>query len=138
VLTKMGENLVGEASPLLGHHMEIRGIGIIDIQRLFGIRAIRKRKRIEVEVELVEWDAKLDYERIGIEDKKVNLLGVDINKMAIPISPGKNITVISEVIAMNSLLKLGGLNPAKEFNDRIIKSMVDKEESAELPFEEIE
>jgi len=119
VIRKTPEVIVGTGSELLGHHMEIRGIGIIDLEALFGIRAIRVQKRIEVEVRLVLWDNDLDYERLGIEDKFTRILGVEIPVVTIPISPGKNITVISEVIAMNHMLKVYGQDAAKEFSKRL-------------------
>lgn len=119
VIRKTPEVIVGTGSELLGHHMEIRGIGIIDLESLFGIRAIRVQKRIEVEVRLVLWDNELDYERLGIEDKFTRILGVEIPVVTIPISPGKNITVISEVIAMNHMLKVYGQDAAKEFSKRL-------------------
>ncbi len=115
--------LVGTGSPLLGHHMEIRGIGIIDIEALFGIRAIRLDKKIEAVVELVRWDPKMDFDRLGIMENTVDLLGLSIDKVTIPIFPGKNITVISEVIAMNILLKYNGINTAKEFNQRLLDAL---------------
>jgi HPr kinase/phosphorylase len=119
VIRKTPELIVGSGSELLGHHMEIRGIGIIDLETLFGIRAIRIQKRIEVEVRLVLWDNDLDYERLGIEDRFTRILGVEIPVVTIPISPGKNITVISEVIAMNHMLKVYGQDAAKEFSKRL-------------------
>jgi HPr kinase/phosphorylase len=131
VIRKTPEVIVGTGSELLGHHMEIRGVGIIDLESLFGIRAIRIQKRIEVEVRLVLWDNDLDYERLGIEDKFTRILGVEIPAVTIPISPGKNITVISEVIAMNHMLKVYGQDVAKEFSKRLSaeisrKKMVDE------------
>ncbi|MDP3024806.1 MAG: HPr(Ser) kinase/phosphatase [candidate division Zixibacteria bacterium] len=131
VIRKTPEVIVGTGSELLGHHMEIRGVGIIDLESLFGIRAIRIQKRIEVEVRLVLWDNDLDYERLGIEDKFTRILGVEIPAVTIPISPGKNITVISEVIAMNHMLKVYGQDAAKEFSKRLSaeisrKKMVDE------------
>jgi len=131
VIRKTPEVIVGTGSELLGHHMEIRGIGIIDLEALFGIRAIRIQKRIEVEVRLVLWENDLDYERLGIEDKFTRLLGVEIPVVTIPISPGKNITVISEVIAMNHMLKVYGQDAAREFSKRLSaeisrKKMVDE------------
>jgi len=131
VIRKTPEVIVGTGSELLGHHMEIRGVGIIDLESLFGIRAIRIQKRIEVEVRLVLWDNDLDYERLGIEDKFTRILGVEIPAVTIPISPGKNITVISEVIAMNHMLKVYGQDAAKKFSKRLSaeisrKKMVDE------------
>jgi HPr kinase/phosphorylase len=111
--------LIGMGNDILRHHMEIRGLGIIDVQTVFGIRAIRVQKRIEVEVKLKEWDAAEDYERVGIDDRTTNLLGVQIPMVEIPIFPGKNITVIAEVVALNYLVKAYGHHPAKAFNERL-------------------
>lgn len=113
------DHLVGYGNDLLRHFMEIRGVGIIDVNSMFGIRAIRQKKRIEVEVKLVAWSDLDDYERLGIEEKKTEILGVDISQVILPLVTGKNITVISEVIALNHLLKLRGVNPAKEFDERL-------------------
>jgi HPr kinase/phosphorylase len=111
--------IIGTSSELLGHHMEIRGVGIIDIEELFGIRAIRMQKRIEVEVNLTLWEEGEDYERLGIEDKMTSVLAVELPVVKVPISPGKNITVISEVIAMNHMLKVYGENSAIEFTKKL-------------------
>jgi len=119
IIRKAPDLIVGTGSELLGQHMEIRGIGIIDIEKLFGIRAIRLQKRVEVEVHLTLWSDDLDYERLGIEEHGTTILGVRIPQVNIPISPGKNITVISEVIAMNHMLKTYGENSAAEFSKRL-------------------
>jgi HPr kinase/phosphorylase len=111
--------IIGSGSELLGHHMEIRGVGIIDVEELFGIRSIRLQKRIEVEVNLTYWSDTQDYERLGIEDNRTTILGVEIPLLNVPISPGKNITVISEVIAMNHMLKVYGENSAMEFTKKL-------------------
>jgi len=123
IIRKNPELIVGTGSELLGHHMEIRGIGIIDVEKLFGIRAIRLQKRIEVEVHLTLWHDGLDYERLGIEENRTAILGVTIPQLTIPISPGKNITVISEVIAMNHMLKVYGENSAAEFSKRLVEKI---------------
>jgi HPr kinase/phosphorylase len=119
IIRKYPDLIVGTGSELLGHHMEIRGIGIIDVEKLFGIRAIRLQKRIEVEVHLTLWRDDLHYERLGIEERRTTILGVAIPQVTIPISPGKNITVISEVIAMNHMLKVYGEDSAIEFSKRL-------------------
>ncbi|RKX29594.1 MAG: HPr(Ser) kinase/phosphatase [Candidatus Zixiibacteriota bacterium] len=111
--------VIGSGSELLGRHMEIRGVGIIDVEQLFGIRSIRLQKRIEVEVHLTPWSDSKDYERLGIEDHKTTILGAQIPTVTLPISPGKNITVISEVIAMNHMLKVYGHNSALEFSKKL-------------------
>ncbi|TFH59971.1 MAG: HPr kinase/phosphorylase, partial [Candidatus Zixiibacteriota bacterium] len=92
---------------------------IIDIEKLFGIRAIRWQKRVEVEVRLTYWEGSAEYERLGLEDRYTTILGVEIPVVVIPISPGKNITVISEVIAMNHMLKVYGENAAVELSKRL-------------------
>jgi HPr kinase/phosphorylase len=119
IIRKAPRLIVGTGDELLGHHMEVRGIGIIDIEKLFGIRAIRLQKRIEVQVNLVHWDDQAEFERLGIEDKYTTILGVEIPVVTIPVSPGKDITVISEVIAMNHMLKIYGHDSAKEFSRRL-------------------
>ena len=106
---------MGQSDDRIGHHMEIRGIGIINVEKLFGIRAVRMQKRIEVEVRLEFWDDEKEYDRLGIEDKYTTLLGIEIPVIKVPVSPGKNITVISEVISMNHMLKVLGENAAEKF-----------------------
>lgn len=118
--------LQGSPSNVLTHHMEIRGLGIIDIRRMFGIRGIRGTKDIDVVVNLDSWNDSRDYERLGVDDKTTKILGVDVPLVELPIFPGKNITVIAEVIAMNHQLKQHGEHPAKEFNERLIASMQSK------------
>ena len=115
--------LISRGHELQRHHMEIRGIGIIDIPALFGIRAIRQQKRIEVVVQLVEWNDRETYERTGLESNTVEILGVSVPQVTIPLNPGKNITVISEVIAMNHLLKYSGVHSAAKFNESLQAAM---------------
>ena len=107
--------LIGTGRHLLEHHLEIRGIGIINIASMFGVRGIRKQKRIEVKINLEDWDENKTYERIGSVDKKESLLGVEVPLVNLPIYPGKNITVIAETIALNHMLKVYGKNAAKDF-----------------------
>ncbi len=115
--------LIGRYREVLRHHLEIRGIGVIDVQAIFGIRSIRMQKRIEVEVQLQEWDDSIDYERVGMENRFTEILGVNIPQVAVPLYPGKNITVISEVIALNFMLKVYGYDAAQVLNDRILETM---------------
>jgi HPr kinase/phosphorylase len=103
--------------------MEIRGIGIIDIGALFGIRAVRQQKRIEVVVQLEDWDSTQAYERTGLDVAETTILDVAVPKMVVPLNPGKNITVISEVVAMRHLLRYSGVDSARNFNDRLIRQM---------------
>lgn len=122
--------LIGYGNQTIQHNMEIRGVGIIDLTSIFGIRAVRMRKRVEVEVRLKRWSDDEDYERLGLEEKPAEILGVKIPLVTVPVVPGKNISVISEVIAMNHLLKLCGYRSAEEFNKRLLDSIQKKFEAA--------
>ena len=123
-ITRRGNDiLIGRGHELQRHHMEIRGIGIIDIPALFGIRAIRQQKRIEVVVQLEEWNDRTYYDRTGLVAEEVEILGVKVPKVIIPLNPGKNITVISEVVAMNHLLKYTGVHSAALFDQRLRDAM---------------
>jgi len=123
-LTRTGEDvLIGRYRALLRHHLEIRGVGVVDVQALFGIRAIRVQKRVEVEVQLQDWDDAVDYERMGLENRYAEILGVNIPQVAVPLIPGKNITVICEVIALNFMLKVYGYDAAEVLNERILSKM---------------
>ncbi|HUP00317.1 MAG TPA: HPr(Ser) kinase/phosphatase [Gemmatimonadota bacterium] len=123
VSRRAGEVLLGRGSEVLGFHMEIRGIGIIDIQSLFGIRAVRLQKRIEVVVRLEDWDETTSVERIGLEEEHTEILDVSIPLVRVPLNPGKNITVMAEVVAMNHLQKYAGRHAAERFNQRLIERM---------------
>jgi HPr kinase/phosphorylase len=124
LLSRRGNDvLIGRGHELQQHHMEIRGVGIVDIRALFGIRSIRQQKRVEVVVQLVDWDDETPYDRTGLETEEVEMLGVQLPKVIIPLNAGKNITVISEVVAMNHLLKYSGVHSAQRFNQRLMDSM---------------
>lgn len=123
VTRRSGEVLIGRGSEVLGFHMEIRGIGIIDIQSLFGIRAVRLQKRIEVVVRLEDWDETTSVERVGLEEERTDVLGVQIPLVRVPLNPGKNITVVAEVVSMNHLQKYAGGHMAEQFNRRLIERM---------------
>lgn len=115
--------LVGRPSEHLKYHMEIRGIGIIDVRAMFGIRAIRPRKQIDVEVVLREWGRDVEYDRLGLDEERRSILGVKIPVVTIPIIPGKNITVVAEVVALNHLLRTHGTHSAAQLNERLIEAM---------------
>lgn len=123
VIKKAPDVIVGQADERIGHHMEIRGVGIVNVEKLFGVRSVRIQKRIEVEVNLELWDESKEYDRLGIEDRYTTLLGVEIPVVTIPVSPGKNITVISEVISMNHMLKVTGENAAEKFVQRLSEEL---------------
>lgn len=111
--------LMGAGTDLVQHFMEMRGLGLVDIRSMFGIRAIRFQKRIEVVVNMELWDSDEEYTRINMVEDTHEILGVDLPMVRVPITPGKNITVICEVIAMNYLLRHYGHDPAEVFTERL-------------------
>ncbi|MDR0597441.1 MAG: HPr(Ser) kinase/phosphatase [Treponema sp.] len=122
ILCVDGNILIGAgANKIIGHHMEIRGLGIINVTHLFGVRAIRDQKQIQLVVKLEEWDSKKMYDRLGMEEEFSEFLGVSIPKLEIPVKPGRNIPIIIETAAMNERLKKMGYNSAREFNQNILK-----------------
>lgn len=123
-VSKRGNDvLIGRGHELQQHHMEIRGIGIIDVKALFGIRAARQQKRIEVVVQLEDWHEQGKYDRTGLDSSETEVLGVKLPKVVVPLNAGKNITVLSEVVAMNHLLKYSGVHSAELFNKRLQSAM---------------
>jgi HPr kinase/phosphorylase len=115
--------LMGRGHEVAQHHMEIRGIGLIDIKVLFGVRSVRQQKRIEVVVQLEDWDASREYDRTGLDLQHTKILDVDLPLVTVPLNPGKNLTVICEVVAMNHLLRYSGIDTARNFNERLIRRM---------------
>ena len=127
ILTKKGEGiLIGSGTEIAKHNMEIRGLGIIDVERIFGIRAIRYQKRMEILVELEVWDDKANYTRTGLDETMTTISEIEIPYIKLPILPGKNITVISEVIALNYLLKHYGYDAAEVFKKKLSERISDK------------
>lgn len=110
-------------TPTLQHHIEIRGVGIVDIYSIYGVRAVRVQKRVEILVELVRWSKRLSYDRIGLSDEFTDILGVKIPRIRIPVIPGKNLALVCEVIAKNHIAKILGYHPAKLFNQELLKVM---------------
>jgi len=115
--------LIASGHELQRHYMEVRGIGLIDVPAIFGIRSVRQQKRIEVVVQLEEWNQEMVIERTGLDFESATILGVEIPKIQVPLNPGKNITVLAEVIALNLLLRYSGINAAERFNERLIAQM---------------
>lgn len=132
MVRKLGQDvLIGRGHDQAGHYMEIRGVGLIDIAALFGIRAVRQQKRIEVVVQLDDWDSSKPYDRTGLDTEETRILDVPVPKVLVPLNPGKNITVIAEVVAMRHLLKYAsGTDSAQQFNERLIARMREKARSA--------
>lgn len=124
--------LYGEAFELIQHHMEIRGLGIIDIKSLFGAGAVRPSKRISLVIQLEEWDSTKDYDLVGIREETYTLLEVTLPKVVVPVRPGRNITLIIEVAAMNSRLKDLGLHSAKNLEEQVMKALLRKPQEEDL------
>ena len=120
---KLPSVVFGEGMDLLHYHMEIRGLGILNIKHLFGVAAIRERKKIDLVVELVKWEDGREYDRLGLEEKVFNIHGVDLPFVRIPVAPGRNISTIVEVAARNQLLKGMGYHSAREFQELLEKRM---------------
>ncbi|HEX2095049.1 MAG TPA: HPr(Ser) kinase/phosphatase [Longimicrobiaceae bacterium] len=136
IISRRGnEVLIGRGHDLQRHHMEIRGVGIIDVRELFGIRAIRQQKRVEVVVQLEVWDERAHYDRTGLDPQFLDILGVSIPKVVVPLVPGKNITVVAEVVAMNHLLKYSGVDSAALFNRRLTDRMLGMADYLEEDYE---
>ena len=123
VKRRLGDVLIGRGHEMQRHHMEIRGVGLVDIPSIFGIRAVRQQKRIEVVVQLETWDHGDPPDRTGLDAETMTILDTQIPKARVLLNPGKNITVIAEVIAMNHLLKYSGVDPAERFNERLKQQM---------------
>ncbi|HEX6088630.1 MAG TPA: HPr(Ser) kinase/phosphatase [Gemmatimonadales bacterium] len=123
VTRRRSDVLIGQGHELAGHHMEIRGIGLVDIPALFGVRSVRQQKRIEVVVQLEDWETAKDADRSGLSRQETDILGVSVPRVVVALNPGKNITVISEVVAMMHLLRYSGVDVAAAFNERLIRRM---------------
>ncbi len=122
-------SLIGSGFEVIQHHMEIRGLGIINIRSLFGVEAIRERKKIELVLELAEWDTQREYDRLGFEEEKYPILGVELPMLRIPVTPARNLTTIIEVAARNHLLKVMGYDSALEFEKKLLHKMEEGGES---------
>lgn len=127
MITRKGEGiLIGYGTDVVKHFMEIRGLGLIDVRSIFGIRSIRFQKRAELVVELEDWRNDLEYTRTGLDHDNISILSVEIPHVKLPIFPGKNITVIVEVIALDYLLKHYGYDAAREFASRLDAAIAEK------------
>lgn len=114
-----GEDLVGQASTLIQHLIEVRGLGILNIAELYGVAATRLHKRIELHVELEAWRPDASYDRTGLDHDTLDVLGIPVRSLRVPVSPGRNVAGIVEVAARNLLLHLRGHNAARELAERM-------------------
>lgn len=115
----------GSGSGIIRHHMEVRGLGIINVKDLFGISAVRDTKKIELVIELVEWSENEEYERLGLEERYHRILETDIPMLRMPVRHGRNIATIIEVAARNQLLKFQGHNAARAFQEQLNRAIAD-------------
>jgi HPr kinase/phosphorylase len=127
----------GTGNLIIKHHMEIRGLGIINIKDLFGVSAVRERKKIELVIELVEWEPSREYDRLGVDEAKFDVVGVSLPLSVMPVRPGRNLTTLVEVAARNHLLKLQGHHSAREFADRLSRAIAEGKPQRPRP-EEVE
>lgn len=118
-----GREVMGTSAELTRNHMEVRGIGIINVAAMFGVRSIRQEKRVDLVITLKSWNEVSDVDRLGMEDAYVKILGIDIPQITIPVRPGRDLARLIEVAAFQTKLKAAGYNPAKELNDRLISRM---------------
>ncbi len=124
-IRRQHNTIFGSGSEIIQHHMEIRGLGIINIKDLFGIASVRDHKKIELVIELVEWREEEEYDRLGTEEKFYSLLDVKVPYRRVPVRPGRNVTSIIEVAARNQLLKYQGHDSAKVFQERLNKAIAE-------------
>ena len=122
----LDDQLFGKSGREFGHFMEIRGVGFINAERMFGIERTRRQKTIDLQIELMPWQENMDYERMGLASNYAEHLGVKIPIIFLPVSPGKNVSVIVEVAAMNMILKGVGYDAAEDFNRRVNEEIRNK------------
>jgi HPr kinase/phosphorylase len=118
-----GDNVIGTSSDLTRNHMEVRGIGIINVAAMFGVKSIRTKKRVDLIITLKAWNEVEDVERVGMDEEYVKLLGLDITHITIPVRPGRDLARLIEVAAFQTKLKMAGFNPARDLNERLLAKM---------------
>ncbi len=124
------KTLVGSAPELIKHYVELRGIGIVDVRRLFGMGAVKETEKINLVVQLENWIEGKMYDRLGMDEETIDILGIDVPSITIPVRPGRNLAIILEVAAMNNRQKRMGYNTAEEFNNNLLRQMgVEPEEN---------
>ena len=121
------KTLVGTAPEVIRYYMELRGIGIIDVRRIFGMGAVKPTEKVDLVINLEPWDDKKPYDRLGIDEETTDILGIKIPSLRIPVKPGRNLAMIIEVAAMNNRNKKMGQHTAKEFSDKLYASMLAKQ-----------
>ena len=115
--------LVGRAPDIIRHYVELRGVGIVDVRRLFGMGSVKESEKIDLVINLEPWKEGKMYDRLGLDEQNTDILGISVPSIVIPVSPGRNLSVVIEVAAMNNRQKKMGYNTAQEFNKRLMESM---------------
>lgn len=124
IVKRLGKNIVmASAASNVAHHMEVRGLGIVDVELLFGAGSVREEKRVSLIVRLERWTKETTVDRLGMDEHYFDLLGVDTREFTIPVEPGRNISILVEVACLQHRINMQGRNPAKELNERLIKQM---------------
>jgi HPr kinase/phosphorylase len=134
-IKRMAESLLGSSPGLTRHHMELRGLGIINIKDLYGVSSIRVSKRVELVVNLERWEAGREYDRLGLRDERFEVLGLELPLIRMPVAPGRNLAILVEVAARNQLLKDRGYHAARRFVERLddVMSTPSPDEGGERP-----
>lgn len=122
------KTLVGTSPEIIRHFIEIRGIGIVDVQKIFGMGAIKETEKIDLIINLEAWQKGKQYDRLGLVDQHTNILGIDVPSLTVPVRPGRNLAIIFEIAAMNNRQRRMGYNAAEELNNRILEHMGGEEE----------
>ena len=117
------KTLVGSAPEIIRHYVELRGIGIVDVKRLFGVGAVKDTEKVNLVINLEHWVNGKMYDRLGLDNETVDILGIEIPSITIPVKPGRNLAIIFEIAAMNNRQKRMGYNTAEEFNKRLMEQM---------------
>lgn len=131
VKQRLGGILFGTGAELIRHHMELRGVGIIDVQKIFGVGSVLERTRVELVIRLEEWKQSVEYDRVGLHEQVTSILGVRVPEIVMPVRPGRNLAVLVEVATLNQRLKYRGHFTAQDFNKRLIALMAKKAPKAE-------
>ncbi|MBR2478865.1 MAG: HPr(Ser) kinase/phosphatase [Clostridia bacterium] len=117
------KSLVGTAPEIIRHYVELRGIGIVDVRRIFGMGAVKETEKIDLVINLEQWVQGKMYDRLGLDNEKVEILGIAVPAITIPVKPGRNLAIILEIAAMNNRQKKMGYNTAEEFNKKLMSHM---------------
>jgi len=122
-INRKQDYLVGTSNDLLKYNLEVRGLGILNVKDMFGVNAIRLRKRVELVVNFIDWKQDEYYDRTGLDEQRYDILGLKLPLITLPVSPGRNMAVIVEAAAKNHLLKYMGYDAAKEFEEKLLKKI---------------